>query len=377
MDWNSRAARLADHAAGPVSRWHGPLASAPRHLLVPRWWQWQDGRWTLCGQDIDPDRWTRAAYEDRTLVTSVGGQHADHARPEDDPGKHWPTSSSTLPSLVVRMYRHARITETCDVLDVGTGSGYGTALLCRRLSERQVTSVDVDPYLIEAATGRLDAIGLHPALAAVDATGPLPGEPGEFDRIVSMVSVSPLPVSWLTALRTGGRLVTVLARTSMIVTAWKTEDGGAVGTTARDWAGFMLTRQGGSYPPDLVDRFDTEGEKVTTGRFPVLNVNEAWEVRSMLEMLAPHTECSYRESQDGQRTAYLMHPDGSWARATAHRFEPPEVHQGGPRRLWSVLESIRMRLNTSGGLPVYGVPLTITPDGAIHLKRGQWAATIG
>ncbi len=49
-----------------------------------------------------------------------------------------------------------------DVLDVGTGSGYGTALLARRLGAQHVTSIDVDDYLTSAATCRLAEAGLDP-----------------------------------------------------------------------------------------------------------------------------------------------------------------------------------------------------------------------
>ncbi|WP_223185735.1 methyltransferase domain-containing protein [Streptomyces sp. CBMA152] len=319
----------------------------------------------------------RAAYCDRTLVTRIGALHADHAAPHQA-ADGLPTSSSTLPSLVVQMYRHALIGDAHEVLDVATGSGYGAALLCRRLPERQVTTVDIDRYLTDAAAQRLDRVGLHPRVEARDATGPLPGT---YDRIVSMVSVSPLPASWLAALRPGGRLVTTLARTSVIVVADKTDDGGAVGMTARDWAGFMATRDSDDYPPSLYtqlgDQVHEPGEHVSTGRYPVLRVDDAWELRSMLEFTVPGTESAYQEGPDGQRTAWLVHPDGSWARACAHHFDNPTVHQTGPRRLWDALERIRTRLNTAGGLPVYGVPLTITPDGTVHLKRGNWAATIG
>jgi protein-L-isoaspartate O-methyltransferase len=84
----------------------------------------------------------RAAYSDRTLVTRLGSLHADHARPGDHPNGR-PTSSATQPGLVVAMYRHASITDDSHVLDIGTGSGYGTALLTARLGNRPVTSIDV------------------------------------------------------------------------------------------------------------------------------------------------------------------------------------------------------------------------------------------
>jgi protein-L-isoaspartate O-methyltransferase len=118
------------------------------------------------------------------------------------------------------MYRHAMLTDDTDVLDVGTGSGYGTALLCKRLRDRRVTSIDVDEYLTKAAAERLDSAGLHPQVTACDATGP---RPGAYDRIVSTVAVRPVPASWLTALRPGGRLVTTITGTTLILTADKTE----------------------------------------------------------------------------------------------------------------------------------------------------------
>ncbi|MFC7262348.1 hypothetical protein [Streptomyces lutosisoli] len=82
--------------------------------------------------------------------------------------------------------------------------------------------------------------------------------------------------------------------------------------------------------------------------------------------------------QDGdERTVWMMHPDGSWARATAAGFlDSPTVHQGGTRRLWDALERVRNRLNSEGGLPVYGARVTITPDGVTTLSRGGWSVTL-
>jgi hypothetical protein len=36
-----------------------------------------------------------------------------------------PTSSSTLPGLIVQLGQHAHMTDNSDMLDVGTGSGTG------------------------------------------------------------------------------------------------------------------------------------------------------------------------------------------------------------------------------------------------------------
>ncbi|MEU5052456.1 methyltransferase domain-containing protein [Streptomyces sp. NPDC021096] len=323
----------------------------------------------------DPEQWLSTAYSDRTLVTRIGPLHADHAE-EGQTITGQATSSSTHPALVLQMYRHGRLVRGLDLLDVGTGSGYGTALAARLLGDKHVTAIDVDPYLEGAARERLDNMGLHPELVTCDATEALPGT---YDRIVSMVSVWPVPASWLAALRPGGRLITAIANTSAILTAWKTEDGRAVGRIERDWAGFMRTRHGDDYPAGLRDRLealtDAEGEHVTQGRYPVLNLSEAWELRSMLELAVPGVETHYHQEKQ-QRTAWILHQDGSWARATATFINPPLVHQSGPRRLWDILERIRHRQNAEGSLPVYGSRAEVAPNGVIRLSRGKWSAVI-
>ncbi|MGW1073703.1 methyltransferase domain-containing protein [Streptomyces sp. NPDC002537] len=374
-EWQEHAARLADEVTHPQSRWRDAVAGTPRHLFVPRWWWAERTGALLADGQGDPDLWMRVAYSDLTLTTRLGTLHADHAKPDDHP--EWrPTSSSTLPSLVVQMLRHARPDDGMDVLDVGTGSGYSAGLLSYRFGDRRVTSVDVDPYLTEAARERLTEAGHRPDLATVDATGTLPGT---YDRIVSTVSVPRIPASWLTALRPGGRLVTTITGTSLIIGADKTSDGGAVGRIERDWAGFMSTRHGADYPPRLMARLphvrDQDGEEVTTGRYPVLNVADAWEVQTRLTLAAPGIETHF-EDHGGQRTAWLLHADGSWARAEGRPADPPTVHQGGPRRLWNVLERIRHMLNAEGGIGLYGSRVRIEPDGVCRIARGDWEATL-
>ena len=296
--------------------------------------------WELKDGPADPGRWLEAAYSDRSLVTQVGLSHADEAAAGDHPAGV-PTSSSTMPGLIVRLGQHAHLTDDSQVLDVGTGSGYGCALLAARLSVEHVASVDVDPYLVAAASERPDSVGLRPTVLTVDATDTLPGT---YDRLIATVAVRPVPASWLAALRPGGRLVTTIAGTGLILTADKTDDGGALGRIEWDRAGFMLSRHGPGYPPSLWERNeaarDGEGEQVSRGRYPVLNVMEAWELWSMVTVLVPGVEHYYRQ-EDGRRTAWMLHPDGSWARASAVGGDPPVVHQSGARRLWDLLDEVR------------------------------------
>ncbi|AWL38292.1 MULTISPECIES: methyltransferase domain-containing protein [unclassified Streptomyces] len=379
MDWDKTAGRLADRVTDPDSRWLAPVARVPRHELVPRWWDVDSsGTWILRDGASDPEAWVESAYADRSLVTRVGRLHADHANPGDRP-EGLPTSSATLPSLVVRMLRHARLGDGLPLLDLGTGAGGLTAYASDRFGAENVTSLDVDAYVTSAAGERLASMGYHPRFVTADATEHVPGT---YERIVSTVGLPAGPGlrPALAALEPGGRIATTIGRTCLIITGWKHEDGDVFGQVERDMAGFMLTRSGDDYPPALAELFalarSAEGDERSTGRYPVVDVAEAWELRSMLEVTAPGVELGY-ETHGRARTAFLVHPDGSWARASAEWTDPPEVHQGGPRRLWTALERIRNRLNAEGSLPLLGARVRITPDGVCHLSRGKWRASMG
>ncbi|MEU0100397.1 methyltransferase domain-containing protein [Streptomyces sp. NPDC006267] len=390
MDWKSAARQLADSTAiRPESRWYEPVATTPRHTFVPHWWARETSTdeqpvWIRRDGPADREAWMRGSYADTTLVTRIGTLHADHA----DASATLPrnrelrsTSSSTLPSLLLMMYREAWIQDPSRLL-VTCGSGYGTALACARVGEEQVTSVDVDAYLVESARARLAEAGLHPRVEVCDLTGDLPD--GEYDRIISTVALPTVPASWLQALAPGGRLVTTIANTGLVIVADRTPEGGAVGRVAPQAAGFMRGRHGEDYddtlPEDLPLWQTAQHEEgdVTTSRYPLMYVPDTWDVRSTLELLVPGIDHRQHHGPDGSRTFYMLHADGSWARATApdHRTSPT-VHQGGPRRLWDELDRVRTWLAIDGDLPVRGADVTITPEGVTKLSRRGWSASIG
>ncbi|WP_327175749.1 protein-L-isoaspartate(D-aspartate) O-methyltransferase [Streptomyces sp. NBC_01335] len=377
MHWEPRAAALAAEVAHPGSDWWLPVASTPRHQFVERWFTAGPDGWTAVDGSDHDETWAAAAYSDTTLVTQIGPVHADHTRTGLTVTGH-PTSSSTHPSLVVTMLRHGRLTPGVRLLDLATGSGYSAALACHRLGDQLVTTLDVDPYLTLAAGDRLHRAGLHPQVVRADAT--TAALPGEFDRIVSMVSVPRVPAQWLTALAPGGRLVTTIAGTGLIVTADKNRDGSASGRVEWDRAAFMKARSSTDYPPALDDLFITASREhgdVAVSPLPVLDVMQAWEVWSMLTLTAPGIEHRTGTADDGSRMTWMLHPDGSWARARTEKGErTATVHQGGPRRLYDLLECVRWRWIEHGELPVYGAKVTISPDGETTFTRGGWDITL-
>ncbi|MFD8258645.1 hypothetical protein ACFV19_06780 [Streptomyces griseoluteus] len=232
------------------------------------------------------------------------------------------------------------------------------------------------------ARKRLAEAGHHPRLEVCDLTGDLPE--GTYDRIISTVAVSAVPASWLKALAPGGRLVTTIADTGLVIVADKTSDGGAVGHVAPEAAGFMSVRHSEDYddtfpenPPLWQTAQHDDGESVTTSRYPLMYVPDTWDVRSTLELLVPGIDHRQHTAGDGTRTIYMLHADGSWARAMATgRRDSPTVHQGGPRRLWDEFDRIRTWLAVDGDLPIRGATVTIAPDGAATFSRRGWSSTL-
>ncbi|MEU0119925.1 hypothetical protein ABZ137_41330 [Streptomyces bobili] len=92
-----------------------------------------------------------------------------------------------------------------------------------------------------------------------------------------------VPASWPRALRPGGRLVTTIAGTGLILTADKTADGGACGRIEGDRAGFMRTRHGDDYEhwADELRKGSAQDEGETSfSRYLLLYPPDAWDVMS-------------------------------------------------------------------------------------------------
>ncbi|WP_164836494.1 methyltransferase domain-containing protein [Actinacidiphila soli] len=86
------------------------------------------------------------------------------------------------------------------VLEIGTGTGFSTALLCHRLSPEHVLTVEVDPQLAGAAEARLNLLGWRPAVRVGD------GELGSvgtrrFGALIATCAMPDIPPAWLTQTR--------------------------------------------------------------------------------------------------------------------------------------------------------------------------------
>jgi protein-L-isoaspartate(D-aspartate) O-methyltransferase len=112
------------------------------------------------------------------------------------------------PKVEARVLQELALKPTENVYEVGTGSGYLTALLASRA--RHVTSVEIHADLLERAAGNLRTAGIR-NLTLLQGDGALaPLAESAFDVIVLGGSTPILPQAFLERLAPGGRLFAVL-----------------------------------------------------------------------------------------------------------------------------------------------------------------------
>jgi protein-L-isoaspartate(D-aspartate) O-methyltransferase len=111
------------------------------------------------------------------------------------------------PKLEARALQALNLKPTDSVLEVGTGSGYFTALLARMAG--QVTSVEIDPELSAAAARNLAAHHVDNVTLQVGDAAQHWGE-AEYDVIVLTGSVPMLPEAYKNQLKAGGRLFAIV-----------------------------------------------------------------------------------------------------------------------------------------------------------------------
>lgn len=189
---------------------HQAFLDVPREHFVPDrvWWPapGDDGRHALIDRNVRPRAWLKAVYlPGVALITQID----DGTVAPTAPAVGAFTSSISSPGVVVELLRHLAPEPGETVLEVGTGTGYTTALLAHRTGAASVTTMEIDPCLATRARDRLHALGTTPGFIVGDGEqGHADG--GPYDRIVSTASVRRIPPAWLRQLKPGGVLVAPL-----------------------------------------------------------------------------------------------------------------------------------------------------------------------
>lgn len=112
------------------------------------------------------------------------------------------------PRLQARLLQDAAVQPTDKVLEIGTGSGFTTALLASQA--QRVISLEINPELADLARANLQRANIHNAevRCADGAQGAAAEAP--FDVILLGGSVAEVPHALLAQLKTGGRLVGIV-----------------------------------------------------------------------------------------------------------------------------------------------------------------------
>ena len=112
------------------------------------------------------------------------------------------------PKMEARIVQELALKKTDNVLEVGTGSGYLTALLAHQALH--VYSVEIAPEFKKQAEQKVKAHGITNVTLDVGDAARGWGRHGPYDVIVLTGSTPVLPDAFLTSLKPGGRLFAIV-----------------------------------------------------------------------------------------------------------------------------------------------------------------------
>jgi protein-L-isoaspartate(D-aspartate) O-methyltransferase len=137
------------------------------------------------------------------------------------------------PRVEARMLQDAAVQKHEKVLEIGSGSGYMTALLAHRA--QRVISLEINPELAAMARTNLQKAGIHNAeVRNVDGSIGAPVE-GPFDVIMLCGSIAEVPQTLLSNLKIGGRLIAIVGDEPMMRATQITRTGDADFKTSQAW----------------------------------------------------------------------------------------------------------------------------------------------
>lgn len=336
--------------------WRHVWETVPRHLFVPRFAisavgqpgpaavTWYDG-----SDPAERPRWLAAAHRNEALITRYAANGVA-------------ISSSTEPALMAHMLDLLDVHDGHKVLEIGTGTGYNAALLAYRLGPDNVTTIDIDPSLTQAAKGALDNAGFPVAvLTGNGAHGAAKRAP--FDRIIATCGVDRIPAAWIEQLAPDGLIV---ANVSRGLIALRRGSGDMVAGQFCGQAGFMTLHAEGEPPPPTVGKvFEVTSGAAQRQYDTDVPASLDFTIASFLaSMIAERSQLMFVRHEDGTVVDYRWwHPvSDSWVRIEPRAGGPARVHETGARDLWAEIAPILADWDNAGrpGIDQFG--LTITPQ---------------
>ncbi|MFS7874521.1 ATP-grasp peptide maturase system methyltransferase [Streptomyces asiaticus] len=355
------ADRLQEAGVLTDPKWRAAVEAIPRELFLrPGVFLPADGgHWRPV---TSPGEWAKIAYRDESLVTQLDGHLTADQATEPVPGV--PTSSSTTPVTVVGMVEALDIEDDHTVLEIGTGTGYSTALMCHRLGEDNITTIEVDPGVAARADAALEAAGYSTWTVTGDG---LLGHPrrAPYDRVIATCAVRRVPYTWVRQTKPGGIILTTLAPGSWaygtgLAKVTVSDDGTAEGRIIGE-SSFMQTRPQAVVPlaGDLSARTayaDSERE----AKAPPTMLEE-WMPAFLAQLAAPGAQLVRATGSDGRRQLYVFDADRESFAAFADNGSGWTVRQGGPVALWDDVERTLIAWQDAERPDISTVRLRATP----------------
>ncbi|MFB7668560.1 ATP-grasp peptide maturase system methyltransferase [Kitasatospora sp. NPDC056138] len=349
--------QLVDDGTLTDPAWRAAAEAVPREAFVSAYFREVPGSFPTAYEAVSEggDGWLETVYSNETLITQLGGE----LLPSDAKGPvvGSPSSSSTLPSLVLRMWHRLDVEDGHRVLEIGTGTGYSTALGAQRLGSENVVSIEVDPGIAERAKRAVSRAGFSPTLVVGDGLmGHGDGAP--YDRLIATCSVRHVPMPWLYQVNPGGKILVTLTGWSFrfgLALLTVTEPGRATGRFLPGYTSFMVARPHDRPPRQSL--WPMPGEERPTRIDPAL-IND-WTGGWVAQLAAPSAEQIGAAGQQilsdvatGSQARTMPHPDGGWT-----------VVQRGPLRLWDQVECAVEAWQAAGSPHQEGFGITITEAG--------------
>ncbi|MFI9329458.1 ATP-grasp peptide maturase system methyltransferase [Kitasatospora sp. NPDC052868] len=350
--------RLTEDGTLTGPEWRSAAAAVPRELFAGSYFAPVAGSVPTGFRAVREGEpgWLEGIYTDRTLVTQLDGA----TRPDDVADgsvSGSPSSSSTLPSLVLGMWQRLDTGAGQRVLEIGTGTGYSTALGAHRLGDANLTSIEYDPVVGGAAAAALKAAGFAPRLIIGDG---LRGDPGGgwYDRLIATCAVRYVPPPWLHQVKPGGRILVTLSGWSYanaLVLLDVTGPGEATGRFLPGFTSFMIARPHDRPPLPALDLLPGEERPSRVDPAALDNWTGGW----VAQLAAPSavrmgvgTQQVLWDVSTGSQARTAPAPDGGWT-----------VVQRGPVRLWDQVERSVQRWQAAGEPHQEGFGITVTGAG--------------